>query len=75
MTWSNFTEPRCTTCSSILVHSGAVCFSCDEHHHYGAPVRTSPLLMVFPSEDTDAGSVTQMSDWQEQPERDRRPVA
>lgn len=83
MTWSNFTEPRCSTCSAILVHAGAICFNCDEFGHYEAPIRTAPLLVMPPELDdadddaseTGDATVTQMADWRAPSGQGRRPVA
>lgn len=48
------TEPRCSTCQGMLVHSGAICVVCDDQSHYEAPIRTSPPIAAPEDESGDS---------------------
>jgi hypothetical protein len=50
-------EPRCPTCSAMLIHAGSICVICDAEAHYEAPIRTSPPLLDPKKRGTDREDV------------------
>jgi hypothetical protein len=37
-------NPRCPSCDTVLVHSGAICVICDDKGMYEAPILASPPI-------------------------------
>lgn len=44
MITDRMTQPRCTSCGSVVLRAGTSCATCDAESHFEGAVRTAPTV-------------------------------